>query len=332
MKNLNELKKQIELFNTIRLNSLKRSNLGADYSFESIFPEIETTYKELKKLSLEVDILENSHFVSQNNINQLKDVLERFYKTANKILEFVPTTGGDPNPRKEALVNEIGAFSSDIANNLQQLMVVIKTEKFDAKQYQVDLDKETEQIRLLVQDLNKKKEEGKAALQSIQDASSSSGSVIFSDIFKSQAIKHSKGSKRWFQASIILFIILLDYLVLLFFYSNGLPDTETTASIIKDSVLRILTLGVLTLALTQSIKNFNTNKHLQVVNEHRQNALSTFNIFTSSTSDPEVKSAVLLQATKAIFETGQTGYLSKESKTNYSLNISDVFKKFNSSD
>lgn len=46
--------------------------------------------------------------------------------------------------------------------------------------------------------------------------------------------------------------------------------------------------------------------------EHRRNSLASFQAFAESTKDPKIRDAVLMQATRAIFEAGETGYVSSK--------------------
>jgi hypothetical protein len=62
-------------------------------------------------------------------------------------------------------------------------------------------------------------------------------------------------------------------------------------------------------------RNYRAHRHNYVVNKHRQNALSTFDTFVNSAQDQQTKSAVLLQATQAIFVPQPTGYISQEGES-----------------
>ena len=69
--------------------------------------------------------------------------------------------------------------------------------------------------------------------------------------------------------------------------------------------------SVLTLfyfALNRSVKNYAAQKHLEIVNRHRENALGTFTKFVSEAEESrETQDAVLLAATNAIFDANQSG-------------------------
>ena len=88
--------------------------------------------------------------------------------------------------------------------------------------------------------------------------------------------------------------------------------------------------SVLTLfyfALNRSLRNYTAQKHLEIVNRHRQNALETFDEFRDASKDnPETHDAVLLAATNAIFDANQSCYLSTKTKGTESVNpIQQVF-------
>ena len=75
---------------------------------------------------------------------------------------------------------------------------------------------------------------------------------------------------------------------------------------------RLLVLSVIFFGIAWSASNFKSHKHNEVINRHRQNALRTFETFVKATEEKETKDAVLLAATKSIFEGQSSGYLSSE--------------------
>ena len=62
-------------------------------------------------------------------------------------------------------------------------------------------------------------------------------------------------------------------------------------------------------ALVISIRVFAAEKHNATNNRHRQTALQTFASFQHATDRPELREAVLLQASQAIFSPLATGYI-----------------------
>ena len=75
--------------------------------------------------------------------------------------------------------------------------------------------------------------------------------------------------------------------------------------------------------LNRSIKNYTAEKHLEVINTHRQNALETVEPFLHATKEnSDTREQILLAATKTIYDANQSGYLS--TKTSGSDSASPV--------
>ena len=88
-------------------------------------------------------------------------------------------------------------------------------------------------------------------------------------------------------------------------------------------------LSLIFLFLNRTIKNFAAEKHLEVTNIHRQNALETFDTFVAAAEgNRETRDAVLLAATKAIFDANQSGYLStKTSSSDSASPVQQIIKE-----
>ena len=82
--------------------------------------------------------------------------------------------------------------------------------------------------------------------------------------------------------------------------------------------------------LNRSIKNYAAEKHLEVVNLHRKNALATFDAFAeASGNNPHTRDQVLLASTNAIFDANQSGYLStKTSRSDTTNPIQPIIRGF----
>jgi len=66
------------------------------------------------------------------------------------------------------------------------------------------------------------------------------------------------------------------------------------------------------------------------VNQHRQNALSTFETFVKAAADDQTKGAVLLQATQAIFTPQVTGFIAQESDSGGPAQVLEIFRSASS--
>lgn len=91
--------------------------------------------------------------------------------------------------------------------------------------------------------------------------------------------------------------------------------TMTVAQSIQLGVAKLFLFPLLVGGVVWCGRNYRPHRHNYVVNKHRQNALSTFDTFINSAQDQQTKSAVLLQATQAIFAPQPTGYISQEGES-----------------
>lgn len=178
----------------------------------------------------------------------------------------------------------------------------------------------------LLKQLTLNTEEAAGALEKIKEISGNAGATVYSEVFKKQAKKHSDAATNWFYSSAVFLVVVFVYVAYLVFFDRS-ADAERAETVAREAIRNVLLLSVLSVGLFQSIKNYNANKHLQVVNEHRQNAIETFEAFSNAAPDAQVKSTVLIQATQSVFAADQTGYLSKDTETNLSLNFADLIGK-----
>ena len=72
---------------------------------------------------------------------------------------------------------------------------------------------------------------------------------------------------------------------------------------------KLIILTLLLTAATWCGRTYKALKHLAVVNRHRSLSLKTLNAFSAAAGDELTKNAVLLEATRAIFSAGATGYI-----------------------
>jgi len=102
-----------------------------------------------------------------------------------------------------------------------------------------------------------------------------------------------------------------------------LPTDNALSVILPNLLAKGFFLSLVYLLLNRSIKNYTAEKHLEVINTHRQNALETVDPFiTVVGEDSGTRNEMLLAATKTIFDANQSGYLS--TKTNSADSASPI--------
>ncbi len=71
---------------------------------------------------------------------------------------------------------------------------------------------------------------------------------------------------------------------------------------------------------------------MSTLNRHRALSLRTLKAFSAAASDDQTKNAVLLEATRAVFSAGQTGYLDSAGGGESPMKIIEIAKSIGKSD
>ena len=178
-------------------------------------------------------------------------------------------------------------------------------------------------VEKILADITKSKEQVEQIVSNIQQASGQAGVSSFAGIFQAQSNLHQETAKNWFYAAGAAASALTGAVVYTSWHvtSDG-AGTIGPYDFIQVLLSRLLLISVLGLIFFQIVKHYNNNMHLATLNKHRENSLLTFQSFVDATQDRQVKDAVLLQATKSIFDAGETGYVSTNAES--SLNMETV--------
>ena len=158
----------------------------------------------------------------------------------------------------------------------------------------------------------------------------------YASVFGSNAQKFEDNSKKWLISGVvgsILFIIL----IFLFSAKNYFPIEITDANSsdfirigFTNLFFKLLFYGIILYFISFAFKQYSINKHQEILNKHRENALNSYKLFTQSMvgSDSVAQNALMIEVAKAIYENSQsTGYLETKNSGN-SLGVVDITKNF----
>ncbi|GMT96354.1 hypothetical protein KH5H1_04730 [Corallococcus caeni] len=126
--------------------------------------------------------------------------------------------------------------------------------------------------------------------------------------FENEATTHETYANRWLLG---VCISAATALAVATYASLHVPDALSQGSIgltVFAYLPRFILLSIVFYVLSICGRNYRTNRHNFIVNRHRSLALSTFGVFVSSTKDPKIKDAILIQAASAIYSPQPSGY------------------------
>lgn len=340
-------------FNIVNLENLKRSALSVrKLSFESVYPDLKVAYEMLDEiLAAPRDALVS---LSSQYAQQLQDYVLESYEMTGKIIDF-GIGGKDENIREQhhMLLQEIHQFSEGVKQSLLQVTAYLSSrtveqlkdefkntvtdaeEKFNkAISEEVDkLQKIGEEIKEQQAEVLQKSEE---KLKEIEQTHLKYQNQLVEEpiskykmLFENQAKKHRNMSWVWLGVTSLLVLVFGVVFWQLLMYLGSAVNQENLFSVILSNLFaKGFYLSLIFLILNRVIKNYAAEKHLEVINTHRKNALETFETFAGATDKPETREQVLLAATKTIFDANQTGYLSGKSSSSDTTNpVQQIIKE-----
>ena len=322
---------------TIDLENLKRADLSArKLNFESVYPDLEVAYEMLQRIL--ADPRAALITLPSECVQQLKNCILQSYEMTRKIMDF--GVGGNENIRERhgKILQEIRQFCENVKWSLHQVDSYLSSKRVDQLVKQVNttltdteerlntaLNTETEKLQKFGEEAQEKENKRQDSFDQLyiqlQNQLTEKPISQYKSIFDGQAKKH--GTAAWIWLGVTVGLTLVSG----WFFWEVLKDLVPTGNDLPEILPNLLAKGfflsLIYLLLNRSIKNYTAEKHLEVINIHRQNALETVDPFLDATKENrETRDQILLAATKTIYDANQSGYLS--TKTGSSDSASPV--------
>ena len=292
----------------VYLEGLRRSELsGSKFDFENVHSDLSVVHGMFREIL--TSAYEDLINLSDVGIETVRTYLPQFYEIAQKIENF-DISGDNPKDRHADLLKEISDFCSTAKSVLTPTITYLRSKQIDTSKAKFDAFFEDTE--------NKWKEiddKSGAKLQTLDDLILKQENQLaeisiseYEKVFANQAEKHQTGAKRWFYGTVCLVIVSIAIFV---WAIKDLGSATQLSIIVQNIFAKGFLVSVFYLLLNRSIKNYTAEKHLEVVNRHRQNALATFEAFADAAGkNRDTRDHVLMAATDSIFDANQSGYLS----------------------
>ena len=314
-------------FDEVHLEGLKRSDLsGSGLDFEDIHQDLVVVHGFFREILTSSST--DRTFLSDATVETVKNDLLRFYEIEAEIKGF-DVSGENPTGKHADSLRKISTFCREARSVLDPIIAYVRSAQIGKYQTEFkdffdnaaskwkEFDNESEAKLQKLDDLRIARE-NQIATTSISDH------VIF---FDNQAKKHQDSAQRWLKATVCMALVFTGTVIGLWFSMKPVGDGWTGA-LLQNVFTKGFVVSVFYMLLNRSIKNYTAEKHLEVVNLHRKNALATFEAFAeASGNNPHTRDQVLLASTNAIFDANQSGYLStKTSPPDRSNLIQQIFR------
>lgn len=320
---LTQVNERLEKMLSYSIEELTREEeLGTQFSFkeiEEIFVKTIDLFKRVKEVNL--------NEVPYNLLNAFNGQINNAITYFDQAKNFNAAVNNAVGTRNTLITNIRNSYDNYYTHSVPILSAGLLNSN--------DLSLERSKMNQLISDLESEKEKSKTESESklkelndiIENAKSfatQAGVSKHSTLFKSEADFHETEAKKWLGYTVkILIAIALVAIVLAFV---GLLFKENN-EIVQFTITKVVVLTALFYGLSITNRNYKAHKHNAIMNKHRQNALTTFETFSSAASaDDQTKNAVLLETTHSIFSNQQTGYLKAEGESESNNKIIEIIK------
>ena len=288
---------------------------GRDFDFSDVFPLVQSIHQALK------DFRDTPQFWDLLPPARRSDIQNK----VPDLVTFIEQMGSF-NPQQSNPMQQRNSIVSQISNQYNELYFTLFQPlelHLLKKRYQdSDVASLTVKAQQVLEEVKKHNEEAKAVLDGMRSAALKESTATFAEIFEQQACRNRNAALAWLVAT-VLFASGILYFVWTYFivYFKDIspvakgPDTSPELFLsLPVALSKFIFVSLLTVFFYQFVKNLNSNMHLFTLNRHKANCLRTMKALQESSNDVRTREVVLMQATKAIFELNETGFISSKDK------------------
>ena len=305
----------MEITRALRANlaDIAQEQHAGGYTF-SFIAEVLGKLNQLFKVIFDADLM----LLPADHLTRLTGFARRYNEMIHRIERFRDL----PSDQKQETIGQIMTGANELYDESLPYLAsaialsTVKLQSFLKEQEEIIKTKKRE-LEAAIADftavMKKAVEDANSTVEGIRESAKAAGIVEHAGIFSKQAEEHQKAAWCWLGGMGLFGLITIGALMWSYNRSIGIVATLTTQQAIQFTITKLAVLSVLLAGLVWCGRSYRTQRHNHVVNKHRQNALSTFQVFSQSTADEPTKNAVLLQATQCIFSAQPTGYTTQES-------------------
>jgi hypothetical protein len=310
------------------------------------FKEVESIFSEIKGMIDEViAIAEVSNVISWDLFSQFNRYIGEYNNLAGAVMQYNLDNDNNFSQRNNIIKSvrewRTALFNGfDVNKNSNNFLLLYNTIKMYGLQSLQNDKTEIDRLKKTAEQLNY---EAVEILNSIKNTASRETVENYAIIFQNQASNHSQleislkpfkfrlgNAQIWLM---LAFVLIFGFIRFIFKIQDILPIdfTSDNSKIILELITRLVVVSFCIYLITFSLKQYNVQKHLYTLNKHRQNTLDSYKLFIDSLdqNDGTVRNALMMEVAKAIYEAGQTGYISQKDGADGSSSIIEMTRLVN---
>jgi hypothetical protein len=232
-----------------------------------------------------------------------------YLELKDRIGKFDGLRSGEPEKEREALMDVVrGSFARISLEALPLLALRRSLMSIDLLKASTGDNPIIAELVRLRDEIVALRDEAKAASEAAQAAAGLTGVSSYAAIFRLSARRHLTAARYWLATAGIVASSVIVWVGIKFWplrVDAKLPTPELVSVLFGKTVVLSIT-GV---ALGVCVKSFSAHRHNAVVDQHREQALQTFEAFVEAAAEGPTRDAILLETTRSIFAPASTGFL-----------------------
>ena len=294
-----------------------------DSGFDDLAPRLDEALGSLELLYHSAEFW--TRLPAEKNV-QARRLINELLGTYEAIQGFKARDEVDPSARREALAEQFEAVYGKL---YAELFTPLKVYLFSEKWSPADMQRFIQEERDFMDALKKNRQESEEIVKAMRESSSEVGVGRFEEVFRKQVRIHSMLAIAWLGTALGAALFMIQFILrMLDDFSTSLKQGTDVHYGLQVLLGKFLIVSFFSIIFLRIARNYDANMHLYTVNKHRLNSLRVFTLFVESSQNPQTRDAVLIQATRAIFDVGDSGFVtgSKEPAGFEAINIVDQFK------
>ena len=328
----------IEAIIKLDLNNLQPPNILTDSdkdNFNSVKLKLEDILKLLKKLAPIASLQQ----VPSSIRLSFKGIADEFLQCYNEISQH--SINGETSTVTEQLKQKLKrvesyCFTFYNVNTVPNALFTISSLLFYSKDFDEDIKSNLSTLKsdLITQ---------VAAAKALKDELSEKASIVtisnYAETFAQQETSNNTNAFNWALCGCTILIFFITGLVCSIhcnWFPNTIILTSKSGNIISTQeifnypilITKAFIISMFVYIITFCFKQYNINKHLEVIHQHKKNSLNSYKLFEASLQnvDDTIKNTLLQEVAKAIYSLPNSGFIANAKESSKESNFFDITK------
>ena len=299
------LKKEVERILAHKQEELITRSKWGEITFEDRRSDFERIYWFVSQLNAyPVEVLPDS--ILNSFVSALKTIADHL----DQIDKF-SVQSSNPTGTRDSLSNNLHQYTDSLYLQCASWIPFLAHQKGDIARNIANLTKSVKDADGIVTkakaDIEQKSEEIDSIIQTAREASAGAGAAVFTKDFENTANENDKHATKWLWITIGMAVATFAFAMYLWNNVEVIPVEYNV--FIQKLTTKLFALALMLSATIWCGRNYKALKHLATINRHRSLSIKTLQAFSHAATDVQVKDAVLLEATRAVFGNVPTGFI-----------------------